>query len=377
MLTFITKTTLIYSDIRLYNYIGGISLDFVGEIINHKVFGTGKIIEVNNDCIKIKFDDIEEEKDFIYPDALDSYLELENEALSKEVEAELAVLREKRAKKLQKEQELKREALRMEIMRNEKNNVKKSAIKKVDSNIAFKCSYCDGGSSADSIGYKSICSDETIDYNINISKNKSCCAPESGCYQYVEGNISREELDAMHSNDNSFCYESQMLNQWRVFAGTKQKDTNKIKTKKLRNVNRDSLALLTTMLPKEKENNRLIFAVFLLKENYELDYEKDGYLGAHDKYRIELSIEESKKLKFWDFYINQKNPEKIANSSALYRYLTDVQAAQVLKKICEIKKDTPSEELSKEFLEYYCKIKNIDVNEIPEPSGALQQSTVN
>jgi len=38
------------------------------------------------------------------------------------------------------------------------------------------------------------------------------------------------------------------------------------------------------------------------------------------------------------YYFNENKPEKIIFGSGLHRYITDIQAAQVLKKICEIKK---------------------------------------
>jgi hypothetical protein len=57
----------------------------------------------------------------------------------------------------------------------------------------------------------------------------------------------------------------------------------------------------------------------------------------------------------------------------LHRYFTDVQAAQVLTKIYEIKKCSSEELFSKEFLEYYCRIKQIDIDSISVPNGALQR----
>lgn len=78
-------------------------------------------------------------------------------------------------------------------------------------------------------------------------------------------------------------------------------------------------------------------------------------------------------MKFWDYYFNENKPEKIIFGSGLHRYITDIQAAQVLKKICEIKKGTSGEMISKEFLEYYCRIKDLDIDSIPIPNGALQR----
>ena len=44
----------------------------------------------------------------------------------------------------------------------------------------------------------------------------------------------------------------------------------------------------------------------------------------------------------------------------------------ILKDVAQIKKGTADEELAKEFLEYYCKVNNVDSNTLPEPEGALK-----
>lgn len=345
-------------------------MGFVGELVKHVVFGEGKIIEHNNDFIKISFNN-DDVKDFIYPDAIGVYLELENKDLLKQVEEDKNTkIKIEEEKKLKEELKKQREIEEKKI--EEKDNVKKTKKVKTDSNVAFKCNYCDGGSNNDSIGYKSVCSDEIINYNVNNIKHIWCRDPDCDCYQYLHNDISREYLESKCKKAN-VCYESQMLVDWRAFAGVNHSGANKGKPRKLRNVCSNSLALLTTRLPNDKEKNRFIFAAFLILENYEGDYKEEGYIAANERYRIELSLEEAKKLKFWDYYFNQKKPEKIVFGSGLYRYISDIQAAQILKKICEIKKNTADEELATKFFEHYCNIKNLDIKEIPNPNGPLQR----
>jgi len=161
-----------------------------------------------------------------------------------------------------------------------------------------------------------------------------------------------------------------LLNQWNAYPDFNWNKGTKVKN--LKNVNRGSLVLLTTVLPESKEKDRIIFGVYFLQAEYEFDYNTKGYLGADEKFRLELSLDEAKKVKFWDYYFNVKNPEKIANTSGLYRYLDDVQAVQVLKYISEMKKGTDGESISNEMLQRYCNVKNIDVNTITEPKGALR-----
>ncbi len=343
-------------------------MELVGELVEHKTFGIGKIVEFNDTFIVVKFED-GALKDFVFPDAFDLYLKLNDRTLSEQIEEKLIVYRKKEAEKELKEKEQKKEAYMLKLLRLEIENSKKNGVNKIDSNIAFKCYYCDGGSNNNNIGYKSVCSDEIIDYNINIAKNKVCSAPESNCYQYLSGNISRKELD---NGNNKSCYESKLLNNWRSYPDISYIEKKGTKVKNLKNVNQGSLVLLSSVLPKEKEKDRIIFGAYLLQEDYVIDYNTKGYLKADEKHRVELSLEESKKIKFWDYYFNPSNPEKIANSSTTYRYFDDVQSAQVLRAIREIKKGTSDETISNEIFESYCNIKNIDVNAIPEPKGALK-----
>ncbi|MGD9569654.1 MAG: hypothetical protein AB7V48_15325 [Sedimentibacter sp.] len=346
-------------------------MEFVGELVEHKVFGSGTIVEFNDTFIVVKFEN-NSLKDFVFPNAFDSYLKLKNQELSKRVDEKLIVFRQKEAEKKAKEYEQKLEAYKLRVLKSEIENSRKSSVKKTDSNIAFKCYYCDGGKSNNSIGFKSVCSDDMIKYNINVAKNKVCSAQECNCHKYLSGNISRTELETRYNENNNFCYENKLLNQWSSYPDISFIDNKGARVKNLKNVNNGSLVLLSTVLPNEKEKDRIIFGVYLLKEEYAIDYNTKGFLGADDKYKIELTLEESKNIKFWDYYFNPKNPEKIVNSSITYRYFDDVQSAQVLKTISEIKKGTPDEAISNEIFQRYCSIKNIDFNAIPAKKGALQ-----
>lgn len=346
-------------------------MEYVGELVAHKKFGMGTIVEFNDTFIVVKFEN-NSQKDFVFPDAFDAYLQLKNQELSKKVDEKLIVYRQKEAEKKAKELEHKLEAYRLRVLKSELENLKKGKIKTTDSNIAFKCYYCDGGKSDNSLGFKSVCSDEVIRYNINNAKNKVCSSSSSNCSQYLAGDISRTELEDRYNKYNNFCYENKLLNQWRAFPDISFIEKKGAKVKNLKNVNHGSLVLLSTVLPNEKEKDRIIFGVYLMQDEYSIDYNTKGFLGADKKHKIELSLEEAKKVKFWDYYFNPKNPEKIANSSTTYRYFDDVQAAQVLKAISEVKKGTFDETAATEVLQRYCDIKNIDVNSIAEPKGALQ-----
>ncbi|WP_461205321.1 hypothetical protein [Clostridium sp. DL1XJH146] len=350
-------------------------MELCGERVKHKVFGTGIIIAFANNRVKVLFDDSNEEKEFLYPSVFGRFLKIENKSILSEIQKDKNIIAEEEAEKRRiKEEQEEQEKLKQES--NAKKSKKSSKKEENKSNIAFKCNYCDGGRSEKNIGYSGVCSEEIIEYNVSKAKHIWCKDPESLCYQYRKGDITKKELLDFCEENGFVCYESQMLKNWRAYAGVTQSGVNKGKPMKLKNVRINSLAMLTTRLPKAKDKDRFIFALFLVGENYEGDIRNEGYVEADAKYRIQLSLEEAQKLKFWDYYFNPNKPERIVLGSGLHRYLTNIQSAQILKKLCEIKRGTSDEVLASEFLEYYCEINKVDINNIPSPNGALQRDTL-
>jgi len=354
-------------------------VELYGEVVNHKYFGRGQIVEFKNNYITVLFDESKAEKQFAYPIAFVTFLELENKTFMKEIEEDINIIAEKEAEDKRINEELEKLEIALKSKEAAGKHIKKSTLKNTDkNNIAFKCNYCDGGNSKENVGYQGVCSDATMKFNINIAKHIWCSQPESMCYRYLHGDITREEINEFYESTKSefskcVCYESQMLEIWSAGAGVTQNGDKKGNPMSLRNVRGNSLAVLTTKLPYAQDKDRFIFAAFLIDENYEGDNKEEGFVGANPKYRLRLSLAEAKELKFWDYYFNPNKPEKIILGSGLHRYLTDVQSAQVLKKICEIKKGTLEEESSKEFLEHYCKLKKLDSESIPKNNGGLQR----
>ena len=64
-------------------------------------------------------------------------------------------------------------------------------------------------------------------------------------------------------------------------------------------------------------------------------------------------------------------PQKIVFGSGLHRYLTDEQAAQILRDIVTVKSNPKEKEFAQRFFEHFCKINGIDANDVPPPNGAL------
>ena len=352
-----------------------------GEKVTHSSFGNGVIVDYKNDHITVLFEKSNSKKTFNYPFAFGAFLELDDKSMMKQIEEDKITINQRKEEEKQVNIEKSMQKLKAIPKENTTGLKRNSAPKETDrNNIAFKCNYCDGGSSAYNIGFMGVCSDALIKYNINTAKHIWCSQKDSICYRYLHGEMTNEDvLDFYESTKSEFsksiCYESQMLEIWTAGAGITQNGDDKGKPMSFRNVKSNSLALLTTKLPGNDDDQRFIFAVFLINESYEGDNREEGFVRANPKYKIKLTLEEAKNLKFWDYYFNINKPERIVFGSGLHRYFSDEQSAQVLKKICDIKKGTLEEDLAKDFLEHYCKLKELDVDHIPIRQGALYRGT--
>ena len=162
-----------------------------------------------------------------------------------------------------------------------------------------------------------------------------------------------------------------MLRDWKAYAGVVQTGERKGEPMKLQKVQHNSLCVLTTRNPQMIEDDRYIFAVFLVDETYVGDKQEEGYVATRSKYKIKLSPKQAEKMLFWKYYKNSKQPEKPKWGSGLHRYFNDEIAVEILKDIVNIKKNTEDEALAKEFLDYFCKTNEIDINKIKKTSGAL------
>ena len=328
--------------------------DLLNKQVKHISWGIGDVIEQTNTYINVRFDI--GDKKFQYPDAFEKFLICLDTELQNMIAKELYI-------KKQKEENERKTALMMkqleESLKSKTDN--RSHVKKTypKANIAFKCNFCDGGSEENGIGFVKACSDSIINYNIETAHHSWCCNEDSPCHKYYIGDISRKELDSYLKNGEFVCYESQMLSNWTAFAGFNLSGENKYKPMKLKKVK----------TPPESE--RFVFGVFLVDEAYEGDNRDEGYVTTTSKYKLCLSREQATKILFWNYYRNENAPDKIVWGQGLHRYVSDVQAACILKDIADIKKGTNEENLANEFLEHFCKINKLDIDKDLICNGAL------
>jgi len=346
-------------------------LNLIGEVVHHRIFGKGTVKEIKNGHIIVQFGN--EEKKFAYPDSFQQFLVLENSTLKEQIDAEINKKLE--AIKIEDAKQYKSNLIIKEPRTHTRETATKQAKKKQPpkSNIAFKCNYCDGGEDHDIIGFNGVCSDTMIKYNIEIEGRTWCRDRNCPCFQYWNGDITRIELEEIFDEGGFVCYESQMLRDWRAFAGVIQQGENRGRPMKLQKVQSNTLAILTTRKPYTEEEDRFIFAVFLVDDSYQGDNKEEGYVTTNSEYKIKLSNSEAVNLKFWDFYFNPNSPGTLAWGHGLHRYITDQQSVQILEAIVSLKAGTPDENLANRFAEHFCMIKGLERKRLPKPYGALKR----
>lgn len=240
-----------------------------------------------------------------------------------------------------------------------------------DSNVAFKCTFCDGGASKSSMGFRGACSPELREHNVR--SHEWCSSEYCRCRKLIDGEISQEVFDEKVNTEEKMeflCYESRMLVDWVCYAGMEKKTGLPMALNKAQV---GSLAVMTTRpvidgeeAPQEKTR---IFGVFLIAKHDDKS-SIGGSVSAHPKYRIELTPEESEKVLFWKFHANAENPTKPFWGTGLHRYLNDMECCQLLREIANVVEDQNKKELALELLDKFQRETGIAT--IEEPKGAIR-----
>jgi hypothetical protein len=161
--------------------------------------------------------------------------------------------------------------------------------------------------------------------------------------------------------------------EWRVFTGLIKSGMNEGKPNKPVRIGKTSACLLTVREPKTQESQRRIVGAFMVDQHFVGQLCEDGYIPSNPKYRLRLSDEESRKMLFWNYYINEKYPERMTWNTGVYKYFDNIWMAQILRDIAAIKEDPVEKDLARNFFEHFCMVNHIDIEELPEPGGALRR----
>lgn len=358
-------------------------MNLIGEKVTSARYGIGTIISIDSGYMTVQF--AEKTSKFKYPDAFQKHIFLENETLQSEMNniATVAVEEKAAAEEKAKAQMVKeviqsveaaKAPAKKETSRAAAGTTRPAPVKRkmyASKNIAFKCTYNDGGVEENGIGFTNVCSDALI--RKHAKKEGIWCSNEGcPCKDYYDGKISRRQLEAIQKDGGWACYESVMLIDWIAEAGTHRpsKYSEGIPLS-IKNAYKNSLAVLTTRVPGTKEKDRFIFAVFIIDDFFEGDEDKTGNVQAHPRYRMQFTLEEGKKLPFWKYHANKNQPPKPLWGTGLFRYIAEDEGVQILRDAVEIKKGSKDEQLAKDFLRFYCDENRLDSDRIGDAEGAL------
>lgn len=336
-------------------------MNIVGKFVEHRIFGTGIVKKVHNGYIEVEFDG--ELKPFQYPFAFEKFLTATDADIQRALLNEIAAEIERREAERERAEVPQPHILPVKPEEPRPRRPVKRKPPRRD--VAFKCTYCDGGKTAERVGFAGICSDEVMRHNV-IGKGRAWCSnPASHCRQYLEGEISRDEMKEWP------CYESRMLIDWRADAGVYHSGKKAGQPMVMRQVRPNSLCVLTSRKPNTTERERFIFGVFLVDESYEGEKREAGFVTTDSEFKVELTGTEAESMLFWKYHANAKQPQTPRWNTGLFRYLDREAAALILRDIAGIKKGTADETLAGRFFEHFCSIHDIDASVLPEPYGAL------
>ena len=279
-------------------------MNLINEEITHKVFGEGNIVDQDESIITVEFAD--DTKKFIYPDAFEKFIALNDEDTAKSFKKVISKkIMEEEALKKKREEEKAQQALERQRREKLKN------------------------------------------YKIHESSQ-------------IVFWLDEEEQQSI-------------FNDWQAFTGTVQSGENKGAPNRAARVRPNSASLLTARAADQPETERRILGLYMVEETFAGNLNDDGIIPAHAEYRIELTDQEAEKMLFWNYYMNKNFPHRKTWNSGKFRYFDNVWTAQILKDIIALRTDENQIEEVKRFLEYFCKMNVLDMDNIPEANGALKQ----
>lgn len=280
-------------------------MDLLNKKVTHKAFGAGQIIDCTVNSIEVVFE--EGTKKFVYPNAFQQHLVIED-ALQSEmaeiVEHQVAIEKEQEA---QKEQEAAKQK-KMHALKVEHEKLMKNYKMHPAAQMVFDC-------------------------------------------------------DAVEQDE--------VFEEWKVFAGEIKSGKNKGMPSKPTRLHANSAILLTALAPGAKEEERRIIGMYMVKERFIGKTCTDGFIPAHSVYRIELSEEEADQMLFWNYYKDEKNESKIAWKSGKHRYFNNEWMARILKDVVGIQEDAVEQAAAMKFLMHFCRMNQLVMDDLQEAEGAL------
>lgn len=191
----------------------------------------------------------------------------------------------------------------------------------------------------------------------------------------------QEKITKNHKSHNSlqavfWCSEEELdsvFEEWKVSTGLIKSGAKEGQPNRLSRLNGQSSCLITTREADVAEKDRRIQGIFMVKENFLGKLNEDGLISAHSEYKLRLTEEESEKMLFWNYYVNNRYPDKMTWNTGRYRYFDNIIAAQILRDVISLRDDSEERKFVEEYFDYFCKMNLIDPEKLPKPNGTLKQ----
>jgi hypothetical protein len=167
--------------------------------------------------------------------------------------------------------------------------------------------------------------------------------------------------------------QSRIFEDWKVFTGTIQSGNRKGQVRKLSRLARNSACLLTARNSSMPEKDRFVTGVYMVEDDFIGKQCEDGYIPAHPEHRLLLSEKESKKILFWNYYVNENHPQKMTWNAGRYRYMENIWVAQILRDIVSLKQDSDDKVAAENFFNYFCRLNHLNQDKLTKPNGALMR----
>ncbi|MGI6039711.1 MAG: hypothetical protein GX257_08240 [Clostridiales bacterium] len=152
-----------------------------------------------------------------------------------------------------------------------------------------------------------------------------------------------------------------VLEDGEVFVGTYRSGQNRGKPRSTSRIYPNSACLLTYLEEGQSEEERVIWGVFMVRDDYIGSEFSDGMIPVHEKYRILLD-DEQKKFHYWDYFMDNSKSKTPKWGTVEIKYFDNMTMLKILTDISENIEDQERKKLFNELIEYYCRINKITVD---------------
>jgi hypothetical protein len=196
--------------------------------------------------------------------------------------------------------------------------------------VALKATYNDGGSSSGLIGYRGVCSDRMIAHNVLGKPVTWCSQKQNECAKYARSGFNTPRPRLNHDGSGP-CYESSLLSMkpFRFGAGVYHNGDRAGEPIPIQGVTPGDVAFLTTRLPDQPEEARIVFGCFRIGA-VRSDDQWGNVIDSDGTMDVVLPDHVAQSLHYWNYQdVNADGSRKWA--TGLFRYMSEEAARRLIQ----------------------------------------------